>query len=400
MLFAEPSTVVRVHHNRMARLKTPGYARLAEERGWQEAALRPARRSGGGPVAVTGATGHVGGNLVRALHAQGRPVRAFVLPGDPLSTLEGLGVEYVTGDLGDRASLVRAFDGAEVVYHLAGYISIMPGEEELLRAVNVDGVRNVVAACLDRRVKRLVHFSSIHALSPHPSERPIDETQPPASGDGVPPYDRSKAAGELEVAEGVARGLDAVVVNPTGIIGPVDYRPSRMGRFFLSLCQRSLPGTVRGGFNWVDVRDVVTGAMAAEERGRTGERYILGGHWASLQDLALLVEQTIGTPPPFLDAPLGLATLIAPVASRWALWRRTEALFTPFSLHALRSHQRISWAKAAHEFGYGARPVRETVEAIIAWFRSAGLLPAAAVPPVTGKHEELHARLAAGVQWD
>ena len=327
-------------------------------------------------IAVTGATGHVGGNLVRVLLERRRRVRALVLPDDPAQTLVGLDVERVHGRIDDLPSLRDAFDGADVVFHLAARISVSDREDPLLRAINVDGVRNVVTACLDRKVRRLVHVSSFHALSPLTSGQPIDERAEFCDGvPGVPPYNRSKAEGEREVSAGIARGLDAVIVSPTGVIGPNDPAPSRMGRFFLDLCARRLPGTVRGGSNWVDVRDLVAGLLAAEARGRTGERYILGGHFASLQDLALLVEQAFGAAPPLLDAPIGLARLVAPIATFWAKTLEREALFTTSSLYALFNYQRISWAKAAHELGYRARPLRRTVADTIARFRQAGMLP-------------------------
>jgi dihydroflavonol-4-reductase len=334
-------------------------------------------RTPGELVAVTGATGHVGGNVVRALLAEGRKVRALTLPGDTMPTLDGLDVERVAGSLADRASLVRAFDGAEVVYHLAAHVSVMPGQERTLEALNVEGVRNVVSACLDRRVKRLVHFSSVQALSPFPVDQPIDESRPLCANLDVPPYDRSKARGELEVAAGVARGLDAVVVNPTGIIGPVDFRPSRSGQLFLNLCRGALPATVRLGFDWVDVRDVAAGALAAERLGRTGERYLLSGHWKTLRELALEVEKVTGVAPPRLEVPFGVARAIAPLAARCAALVGSDTMFTPFALQGIGRYRHISCARAASELGYQPRPIGETVAAIVNWFRAAGRLPAA-----------------------
>ncbi|HEY7954220.1 MAG TPA: NAD-dependent epimerase/dehydratase family protein, partial [Polyangia bacterium] len=187
-------------------------------------------------VVVTGAAGHIGGNLTRALIARGE--RPRVLVRSDRRALDGLDVEVVDGDVRDRASLERAFDGAERVFHLAAHISISPGEEELVEAINVRGVKNVVEACLARGVKRLIHFSSIHALASEPTGTPVDESRPLAA-DSPLTYDRSKAGGEREVRAGIERGLDAVVVNPTGVIGPHDYRPSRMGEVFLSLYRRT-----------------------------------------------------------------------------------------------------------------------------------------------------------------
>jgi dihydroflavonol-4-reductase len=184
-------------------------------------------------IAVTGATGHVGANLVRTLLDGGHTVRALIHDRNR-NGLEGLAVEFVDGDLLDPASLVRAFDGAELVYHLAARISIVPGDDDVVHAVNADGTKHVVDACLTTGVRRLVHFSSIHALSPHPHDVAIDETRALTSG-AVPPYDRSKAAGERFVLDGLERGLDAIIINPTAILGPYDFGPSAMGRVLLDL---------------------------------------------------------------------------------------------------------------------------------------------------------------------
>lgn len=323
-------------------------------------------------IVITGAAGHIGNNLVRALCARGE--RPRVLVHQDTRALEGLDVEKVSGDLLDPASLVAAFEGAERVFHLAAKISIDPREDGLLGRLNVDGPKNVAAACLAAGVKRLVHFSSIHALSSQPAGEPIDETREPTHQDYPVAYDRSKAAGEAEIRAAVARGLDAVVVNPTGVIGPHDYRPSPMGEVFLDLYHRRLPGIVEGGFNWVDVRDVVDGALAAADRGRTGERYLLSGHWASVREVAQVAAEVTGVRAPRMVSPMWLARASAPLATAFARIAGRRPLFTSASLHALRNHRHISHDKATRELGYQPRSLRTSVEDIYAWFRDAGQL--------------------------
>jgi dihydroflavonol-4-reductase len=322
-------------------------------------------------IAVTGASGHVGANLVRVLRDAGHLVRALVRANR--RGLDGLGLEFVDGELSDQASLERAFAGAELVYHLAARISITPGDDAAVEAVNVGGTRNVVAASLAARVGRLVHFSSIHALSPTPHDAAIDETRPLTSGD-VPPYDHSKAAAEREVLAGIERGLDAIIINPTAILGPHDYGPSAMGRVLLDLHHRRLPALVDGGFDWVDVRDVVAGAMTAAARAKTGERFLLSGEHRSVRDLAALVEEVTGVRAPRLVSPMWLARVGAPFATAVARIAGRQALFTSHSLHALRNHQRVCHDKATRELGYTPRPLRETVAAAYDWFREAGQL--------------------------
>lgn len=320
---------------------------------------------------VTGASGHIGGNLTRALLERGRSVRVTVR--QDTRAIDGLEVQRVPADVLDPASLQRAFEGAEVVFHLAAVISITGDPAGAMQRTNIEGVRNVVEACLACGVRRLVHFSSIHALSHRPEAEPIDETRPFADGDALA-YDRTKAGGEQEVHRAVERGLDAVIVNPTAVIGPHDYKPSPVGQVLLDLYQRSFPALVEGGFDWVDVRDVVAGALAAEERGKTGERYLLSGRWASVADLARVVEEVTGVAAPRFVSPMWLARLGAPfvVAFNSVLGRRP--LYTSSSLRALRCHRDVSSEKAKAELCYSSRPLRETVEDTIDWFEGAGML--------------------------
>jgi len=323
-------------------------------------------------VVVTGAAGHIGANLTRALLDQNRPVRALLHVNR--QAIEGLGVEVIEADICDQASLRSAFDGAEVVYHLAARISLLTDEWPLLESVNVVGTRNVVEACLYCRVRRLVHFSSIHALAQEPLDVPIDESRPLAESRSCPPYDRSKAAGEREVLRGLERGLDAVIINPTAVIGPHDYQPSHFGEVLLALAHRRMPALVAGGFDWVDVRDVVQGAMRAEERAPAGAKYLLSGHWVSIRDVAAHVEEITGVPAPRLVCPLWLAGIGAPIVTAFHRLDGRRPLYTSVSLRALRSNRNISHEKATHDLDYHPRPFRETLIDTFLWFKEAGQL--------------------------
>jgi nucleoside-diphosphate-sugar epimerase len=275
--------------------------------------------------------------------------------------------------------VARAVEGAELVYHLAARISLDPADAPAIAAVNVGGTRNVVSACLLAKVRRLVHFSSIHALSPDPIDRPVDETRGPAAGPEALDYDRSKARAEAEVLAGVARGLDAVILTPTGMLGPPDFGPSVIGAVILDLCRGTLPGLVEGGFDWVDTRDVADAAVAAAERGRTGERYILSGRWISTRELAELVAAASGTRAPRLVSPMWLARLAAPLVTRYARLRGKPPLYTPGALYVLRSFRHVSSAKAARELGWRPRPVEQSVADTVAWLREDRHLDGAAV---------------------
>jgi dihydroflavonol-4-reductase len=323
-------------------------------------------------VAVTGASGHVGANLVRALLARGERVR--VLIHQTRRGLEGLDVELVQGGLGDTGSLERAFAGVETVYHAAGYISLLRTEWSQLERTNVIGTRNVVNACIACGIDRLVHFSSIHALVQEPLDVPVDESRPLVDSYGCPPYDRSKAAGEREVRQAVEQGLNAVILYPTAIIGPYDFGPSHIGDVLLALATGRLPALVESGFDWVDARDVSMGAICAAEQAPAGARYLLSGHWASVRRLAELTHAITGARIPRFTCPMVLARVGAPFATAVAHLTGRRPLFTSVSLEALRSNHQISHARATRDLGYQPRPLAETLRDTFRWFAEHGAL--------------------------
>ena len=327
-----------------------------------------------GLVAVTGAAGHIGANLVRSLLAQGRRVRALVR--EHTAGIDGLSVEVVRCDVTNAQACRRALAGASVVYHLAARISVGWDPPGPVEAVNLGGTRNVVEACLACGVQRLVHFSSIHAFSSAPLDAVIDESRPlVANQPDALVYDRTKAEGERQVTAAVERGLDAVIVNPSSVIGPFDFAPSAMGEVLLDLFHGRFPALVGGaGFNWVDVRDVVASALLAECRGRKGEHYLLTGHWLSLVELAQLWGRVSGAKIPRLVAPMGLARAAAPFAATWARLCGRRPLFTSDSLRVLRNHRQISHACANAELGHNPRPLEETLRDTYQWFKQAGKL--------------------------
>ena len=324
-------------------------------------------------VVVTGASGHIGNNLVRALLNEGRRVRVLVHRSD--QGLEGLDLERVQGDVLDYASLCKAFDGAETVFHLAAIISIVGDRDGRVAKTNIGGTANVVRACLECKVKRLVHFSSIHAFSQQPLDEPLDETRKRVES-RAPAYDRSKALGELEVKKGIEKGLDAVIVHPTAVIGPNDFRPSRMGRTLIALAKGRMPVIVTGGFDFVDVRDVVVGAISAERRGRCGEHYLLGGRWASVKEVSSLVHKAMDCKvrKPFICLPLNLAKVFAPIGETVARIAKTEPLFTREAMIALNANKNIVTLKARRELGYSPRPLEETISDTVMWFMQNGYI--------------------------
>jgi dihydroflavonol-4-reductase len=327
-------------------------------------------------IVVTGAAGHVGANLVPALLARGRKVRVLVHA--DRRAFQGLDVEVIQGDIRDPESLVDAFKNAEVVYHLAARISIFQHDWPLLEAVNVTGTRNVVEACLRCGVRRLVHFSTIHSIARSTGEGTVDELESLVESRRYPAYDRSKAVAEKEVRHGVERGLDAVIISPTGIIGPNDYKPSHFGDALLRLANGRLPSLVSGGFDWVDVRDVADAALSAETKGAPGEQYLISGHWVPLGEMAKTIDGIQKKKSMWMLSPLWLAAIGAPFAEAVSRLLGKEPLYTAVSIATLKnSHKTISREKASRAFGYSPRPFEETIRDTIAWYRENGFLSTA-----------------------
>lgn len=320
-------------------------------------------------ILVTGATGHIGNVLVRELLAQGDRVRVLVLPGEDCSSLAGLDVQRVQGDILDYPSLRTAFWGVKVVYHLAGIISILPGQEALVQRVNVEGTRNVLRAAREAKVRRLVYTSSIHAITRPPMDVVIDETLPFDPGNPWGAYDRSKAEASLEVLQAAAEGLDAVIVCPTGVIGPHDYRMSEMGTLILSWMKHGLHLLIDGAYDFVDVRDVARGMITACRKGRTGEVYILSGEKIGLPRLLEWVQEITGSRAPRVKVPLRLAGFFARLAAIWYRVTRTKPHFTPYAVETVQSNANISHAKAQRELGYQPRALRQSVADTVAWWQ-------------------------------
>lgn len=321
---------------------------------------------------VTGATGHLGAALVRALLARGHTVRG--LAHAPSPALEGLPVEFYSGDVTDRACLDGPMRGVQRVFHLAALVTIQEKDDARALHVNAVGPRNVADAALAAGVRRMVHFSSVHALTPPEGDGVTDESAPPNTGPKARGYDRSKAMGELEIQAAIQRGLDAVIVNPTGVIGPYDFRPRLSNRLILDVARRALPALTSGGFNWVDARDVAEGAIAAAERGRTGERYLLSGHWVSIAEMGQLAARIAQVAPPSLVVPLWVAYLGIPFTTIQAWVTGRDPVYTRASIATVTEHKRCDSQKAREELGYHARPIEESVRDTIRFFRMVGLI--------------------------
>ena len=323
-------------------------------------------------AAITGASGHLGANLVRALIDRKWEVRAVVR--HDIRAVEGLDIERVSGDVLDEESLRRAFTRVDVVFHLAGRISVVNWDRKETEAVNITGVQNVVTACMATGVERLVHTSSFHAHKQEPLNEPLDESRPLLDAGRYPPYDHSKAEGERIVRGAIAKGFDAIIINPTGMLGPHDYKPSHFGATLLAMAQGRLPALVRAGLNWVDNRDVAEGMINACEHAEAGAKYILSGYWVTLEYIAQQVARITGVKPPRIILPMRMAKAIAPLATFFDRIRGKQPLLTPISMRELESNPDISHEKASKELGYEPRSLEQTITDTIHWFQSHGFL--------------------------
>lgn len=334
-------------------------------------ALRP-----GDTVLVTGASGFLGSAVARALAARGLRPRLLVRPGSPRGNLAGLDHVPAEGDLTDPASLIRAMRGARYLFHVAADYRLWAPDPLVILRVNVDGTRDLMRAALEAGVERIVYTSSVAALKVAGATAPVDETAPLDPDEAIGTYKRSKTLAERVVERMVAEeGLPAVIVNPSTPIGPRDIRPTPTGRIILDAARGKIPAFVDTGLNFAHVDDIAEGHLLAFERGRIGERYILGGENLSLQTLLAEIARLAGRPAPRVKLPRAPLFPLALGAEAVARLTGREPLLTVDGLRMSRYRMFFTSAKAERELGYRARPWQEGVADAMAWFRGAGMLP-------------------------
>ncbi len=318
-------------------------------------------------ILVTGGTGHIGNVLVRKLLDRGEKIRVLFLPGESRAPLRGLQVEEVEGDVLDLTSLFKAFQGVRGIFHLAGIISIMPGSDPLVRKVNLEGTRNILRVARETGVRKFVYTSSIHAIQ-RTESGVIDEQLPFDPENPYGEYDRSKAQATLEVLRAARAGLEAVIVCPTGVIGPYDFRGSMLGDVIRTAAEQKPTFYVDGAYDFVDVRDVAQGLIQAYDHGRRAESYILSGHKISVRYLLETVREITGGRFLQLKVPFDLARFVARFTPWYYRTSKTSPRFTPYSLEVLKSNANISHNKATRELGYQPRSIYETIADTVKWF--------------------------------
>jgi dihydroflavonol-4-reductase len=318
-------------------------------------------------VIVTGASGHIGNVLVRTLLKKGLDVKVIDLDPDNDPVLKPLNLKMYKGDIRDLDFLTKTFQGADTVIHTAGIVSITPWKKKLMNAVNVQGTRNVVQACLRNNVKRLVYTSSVHALYEPSKEHSVIEKLANSVKEVLGEYAKTKVLATREVFKGIKQGLDAVIPYPSGVIGPYDFKKSEMGEMIRDYSMGEYKYYVDGAYNFVDVRDVANGIYLAMTKGKKGEEYILAGNKITVEELFKEISELTNTPQPKFKIPTLLAKIIAPLALMYYKISKETPIFTPYSLAVLNSNANISSRKAEKELGYSYRSVKESLMDIISW---------------------------------
>ena len=317
---------------------------------------------------VTGATGLLGNNIVRQLLDRGEAVRVLARLECDTRPLDGLSVETVAGDIRDVDSVKRACAGVDVVIHSAGYVHIGWTRGDVHRQINVEGTRNVAIAAREAGA-RLVHVSTTNALGLGTLERPADE-ETALPGIVEVPYIASKREAERVVLDEVKRGLWAVIVSPSTMFGPWDWRPSS-GKMLLEVTRFSLFAPV-GAQNFGDVRDVAAGAISAAERGRSGERYILGGHNLSFRDAWTKIAALAGKAGPRMRMGPIFRAIAGPACDLRTCLARSEGAANSAALALGRQSHCFTSDKAQRELGYSIRPFDETLTDAWSWFQEHG----------------------------
>jgi dihydroflavonol-4-reductase len=323
---------------------------------------------------VTGATGFVGSAVARALLQAGHRVRVLARPNSDRRNLVDLSVEIAEGSMEDTQSLARAVAGCRYVYHVAADYRIwVPDPAPMFRA-NVAGTRDLLTAALEAGAERVVYTSSVATLGLVPGGSANEET-PSSAEEMIGPYKRSKFDAE-EVVRGFAveRGLPVVIVNPSTPVGPRDVKPTPTGRLILEAARGQMPAYVNTGLNIVHVDDVAAGHLAAAEKGRIGDRYILGGENMSLVEILGEVARVVGRHPPRLRLPHLALFPVAIGAEFAARITGREPFVTLDGVRMSRKKMYFTSEKASRELGYKPRPAREAIADAVSWFQTNGYL--------------------------
>jgi dihydroflavonol-4-reductase len=317
---------------------------------------------------VTGASGFLGWHIAHVLAERGHRVRALCRP---TSSLRELDVERVVGDLRDPDSLRRAVEGCELVFHVAADYRLWSKHPGELYSSNVEGTRNLLDAAARAHVERVVYTSTVGCIG-MPEGRNGDERTPVSIADMAGHYKRSKWLAEQVALEKSAAGLPVVIVNPTAPVGDHDWKPTPTGKIIVDFLRDKLPAFVDTGLNLVDARDTAIGHLLAAEKGRPGERYILGGENLTLEQILGRLSAFSGKPAPTIKIPYSIAYATGVITTAFAQVTGKPPLAPLEGVKMARKKMFVTHDKAARELGFAPRPVEDALKRAIDWFRANG----------------------------
>jgi len=322
---------------------------------------------------LTGATGFVGCHVARALAEQGANLRLLVRSSSNLKNIDDLKADLVTGDLRDPASLEKGIAGCDVVFHVAADYRLWVRDPDEMYRVNVEGTRAILEAARKANIHRVVYTSSVATMGFTSNGQPADEDSPVSLTNMIGPYKRSKFMAEQVAIEAARAGQDVVIVNPTTPVGERDIKPTPTGRIVIDFLKKKFPAYVDTGLNLIDVRECALGHIAALEKGRSGERYILGGENLTLKQILDKLAVITGLPSPKVRVPyvLALATGVVDELVTGRICGR-EPRATIDAVRMGRKKMFASSAKAEHELGWKVMPVDDALRRAVEWFRQNG----------------------------
>ncbi len=327
---------------------------------------------------VTGAAGFLGGTICRQLIERGEDVRAFVLPGDPAMKYVPQEAEIVEGDLTDMDSVEKLFtveEGTEtIVLHIASIVTVNPDYSSKVMEVNVDGTKNIIRLCLNHpECKKLVYCSSTGAIPEAAMGKAIKEVRRFDPDEVVGCYSRSKAMASQAVLDAVhEQGLNACIVHPSGIMGPEDYAIGETTGTLIKIIKGEMPAGIDGSFNLCDVRDLAAGTIAAADKGKAGECYILANEPVSFRDFSRMVSDEAGCKKVGMFLPIWAANMMGGMMEKQAKKKGTKPMMTRFSVYNLARNNKFDSTKAIQELGYSTRSYRDTIHDEIQWLKETG----------------------------
>ncbi len=323
-------------------------------------------------VALTGACGHIGISIMSELKKRGIEVKGLAY--NDSEYLEKIGIEFVKGHVNSREDIEKLLDGCDALIHSAAIISINGDKGGTVREVNVEGVRNVMQTALDKNISRVVHISSIHAYNAQPKFEELNESRSFVDATAFA-YDQSKRDGQAVVKGMVAKGLNAVIVNPTSVTGAPENKMSYQGKAILDIYQNKIPAIFDGGFDWVDVRDIASSVCNALTMGNIGENYLLSGKYYTMRDIIGIVSEVKGERIKIPTIPVWAARAGLPFVKMQSRITKKEPLYTVESIEVLvNGNTKVSHEKAKKDLNHNPREFKETIRDLIRWFKDNGYI--------------------------